>query len=141
MTLCEYILCTKGRFMTRDNKYNLFLISEGLTGGIRRPIITYISKDYDTAKLYFKDWIKDKQKPERFYLLKIGEFDKDLKMKPMKVFVSGGLEELYRREKTKDLRQEKERILNAYRAGRTAEQIKILFNGEYVNENRNIKID
>lgn len=114
--------------------YNLFLISESLNGITKVPIQTFISNNFDTAKLYFHDWLKDKKCKTKFTLYKIGEIQNNFQIKEMKVFITNGSE-------TKEQKlciqrnliiEEKQRIAAAAKEKETIEIVKKLFDGKEI---------
>lgn len=116
----------------KHKQYNLFLISEALNGLTRVPIQSFMSSDYDTAKLYFHDWLKDKKCKAKFQLYKIGEVNKDLRVKEMKVFITTGFEIENKPAYQRTLLEEKEMIKEATREQKTKEILKKLFNGKEI---------
>ena len=113
----------------KHKHFNLFLISECLNGRTKVPVQTFISNDYDTAKLYFHDWINGKKCKAKFQLYKIGEIDKELKVKEMKIFITSGFEYENKKVYQNPLLEEKKQILEASKETKQKEIIKKLFDG------------
>lgn len=113
----------------KHSNYILFLISECLNGSVKVPVHTFISNDYDTAKLYFHDWLFGKKCKLRFTLYRIGEIQKDLTVKESKAYITSGSEYYFK----ENLREEKERIEKASKEKEIKEQIGLLWAGKYVD--------
>lgn len=109
----------------KHNSYILFLISECLNGHTKIPVHTFISNDYDTAKLYFHDWLYGKKCKAKFNLYKIAEIQKDLSVKESKAYITSGFEYGFK----ESLREEKRRIEEASKEKDIKEQIKKLWDG------------
>lgn len=116
----------------KHNTFNLFLISESLNGLTKLPIQTFISSDFDTAKLYFIDWLKGKKVKNRFTLYKIGDIDKNFHIKETKIFIANGYEEEKVKTYQRTLLEEKKMIEEASREKTIKETIKKLFNGREI---------
>lgn len=116
----------------KHKQYNLFLISEALNGLTKVPVQSFMSFDYDTAKLYFNDWLKDKKCKAKFQLYKIGEVNKDLRVKEMKVFITTGFEIENKPAYQRSLLDEQKMIQEAAKEEKTREILKKLFNGKEI---------
>ena len=119
--------------MTKGTKCNIFLISESLNGITKIPIQTFISSNYETAKLYFQDYIKDRKNKIKFQLYKIGEINKDFKIEQTKIFITAGFEIENEISKQQKLREEREIIKKASQE-EISEAVRTLFNGIYIND-------
>lgn len=113
-----------------DNKYNLFLILKGKNEKCRIPIMTFIARNYDLAKTYFIGHISENKHPEEFALYKIGEIQKDYTLKPTKIFICGGFEEIKGRQMKFSIADLQANI----KKKETKEILKKLFEGEEINE-------
>lgn len=115
----------------KHDVYNLFLITQALNGQLRLPIKSFISKDYDTAKLEFLEYVEQSKNPSSLYLYKIGEIGKDLRIKECRIFIDGGLEIQNKKKYTKsDILAEKKLYKDAKFEKEVAKQIEILFKGK-----------
>lgn len=112
---------------------NLFIISEALNGLTKLPVQTFISNDFDTAKLYFHDWLKDKKCKAKYQLYKIGEIDKDFKIRQTKIFITTGFEIENKPSYQRTLFEEKKMIEEAAREQKTKDILRKLFNGKEIN--------
>lgn len=76
--------------------FNLFLLSEGLKGDLKRPLISFVEKDMNSAKLYFKAFIEGDYRynlkhglPTVPYTLHwLGVIDKNFTFKPKMIFIT-----------------------------------------------------
>ena len=116
----------------KHSQFNLFLISECLNGHTKVPVHTFIDTKYDTAKLYFHDWINGKKCKAKFQLYKIAEIDADLKVKETKTFITSGFEYENKKVYQNPLFEEKKQILEASKENTQKEIIKKLFNGREI---------
>lgn len=117
----------------KHSHFNLFLISECLNGNTKVPVHTFIDTNYDTAKLYFHDWLQGKKCKAKFQLYKIGEINKDLKIKETKIFITTGFEYENKKVYQNPLIEEKKLIKEASMEKEQKEIIKKLFNGKEIN--------
>ena len=117
----------------KHNVYNLFLIAQALNGQLRLPIKSFISKNYDTAKLEFMEYVENSKNPSSLFLYKIGEIGKDLRVKECRIFIDGGLEIKNKKNYTKsDILKEKKLYEDAKFEKELSKQIEILFGGKSV---------
>ena len=73
--------------------YNIFLILKGKNPLLRVPVQSFISSNYENAKLYFQGYLIDEKEPQNYVLYKIGEVNKNLKIEnECKIFICGGYE-------------------------------------------------
>lgn len=117
-----------------NKNYNIFLISKGKNPLLRVPYQTFISNNYENAKLYFQGYLIDEKDPQDYILHKIGEINKNLKIEnECKIFICGGYEIANANKKNKSISQikiEYENIPNGRES--TTELIKKLFNGREI---------
>lgn len=116
----------------KHKQFNLFVITEALKGILRVPIHSFISSDYDTAKLYFDTWLEGKKVKSKFQLYKIGEIDKELKIKEVRVFVTTGQDIKETKSFQRTLLDEKKNIEEAAKLRRQDEIVKKLFYGREI---------
>ncbi len=117
-----------------NKNYKIFLISKGKNPLLRVPYQTFISNNYENAKLYFQGYLIDEKEPQDYILYKIGEINKNLKIEnECKIFICGGYEisNLNKRKKlANQIKIEYENIPNGKET--TKELIEKLFNGKEI---------
>lgn len=132
----------------RDSIYNLFLISEGLKGDLKRPLFTFFEKDYTAAKLFFKNFLEDHYKYcERYGEIKyvltlhiIGEIDRNFKLNQKMIYICDSNH--FKQDKTEktiqmsiDMVIEQKKSLLEWCKNKTQQEIVIkVFNGKELNK-------
>lgn len=80
----------------KDDVFKVFLISQALKDNLKRPYISFIEKDFNASKLYFKAFIEAERKSEKtlnqqpihFLLHQIGSLDKNFTFKPQFIYIT-----------------------------------------------------
>lgn len=114
--------------------YNLFLISYGIKPNMKRPIHTYFADNYEKAKIYFHDYIKNSENKIGYSLYKIAEIDKNINLKETHIFICGGYEITYKPNHQRSLIIEKELIERASREKELSKQLEVLFDGKRIEK-------
>lgn len=116
--------------MMKHGTTNLFIIQHGLKPISKEVVHSFIEQSYERAKIYFHDYIKDKENKISYTLYKIAEIDRELKVKEMKVFIATGYEIKFEKSFQRSLLEEKKRIEEASKKKTIAQTLEILFEGK-----------
>ena len=97
-------------------------------------VFAFISKDYNSAKLYFEGWLLDEEKIQDFTLYKLADIENSNLKEIRKIFITGGLENKYKSTKqmTLEFKKQIENQKEAEKEKETHKQLLKLFEGREI---------